>query len=119
MTPHQPRLVKEGFDPARSEFLWLSESATGDGVLRPQKYALEGQRAVLRHLRSGPGALVVLDGLDSLRLYGDMPQLVRFAKGAIDAAAECGGSVLASLAPGAMAPAEEALIGRRFEKVLG
>ncbi len=119
ITPHPPRRIKEGFDISGPEFLWLSESAAGDGVLRPQKYAVEGQRAALRHLRSGPGALVVLDGLDGLRLYGDMPQLVRFAKGAIDAAADCGGAVLASLVPGALAPAEEATISRRFEKVLG
>jgi hypothetical protein len=119
LTPHPPRRLKQGFDFSGAAFLWLSEGAAGEGVLRPQDYAVEGQRAVLRHFRSGPGALAVIDGLEGLRLYGDMPQLVRFVKGASDAAAENGGAVIASLAPGALEPAEEAAVARRFESVLG
>ena len=119
LTPHPPRRLKEGFDFSGAGFLWLSESASGEGVLRPQGYAVEGQRAVLRHFRSGPGGLVILDGLDGLRLYGDLPQLARFVKGTMDAAAENGGAVIASLAPGALEPAEEASLRRRFESVLG
>ena len=119
ITPNAPRKLKERYDLLRASFLWLSESAAGEGVIRPQEYAVEGQRAVLRHLRAGPGALVLLDGLESLRLYGDNAQLLRFIKGAIDAAAECGGAVLASLAPGALDPPAEASVRRRFETVLG
>jgi len=119
LTPHPPRRIKEAFDFSNSEILWLSESSGGAGVLRPQGYAVEGLRAVLRHLRAGPGALVLLDGLDGLRPYGDAARLVRFAKGAVDAAAECGGVVIASAAPGALEPATEASLRRRFEAVLG
>ena len=119
ITPNAPRKLKERYDLSRANFLWLSESASGEGVLRPQKLALEGQRVAQSHLRSGPGALVFLDGLEKLRLYGDFPATVRFVKGLTDAAAECGGSLLASLAPGALEPAEEASLRRRFESVLG
>ncbi len=119
ITPNAPRKLKERWDLSRAGFLWLSESASGEGVLRPQKLALEGQRAAAAHLRSGPGALVFLDGLEKLRLYGDFPATARFVKGLADAAAECGGAFLASLAPGALDPAEEASLRRRFEAVLG
>ena len=119
ITPSAPRKLKERYDLSRAEFLWLSESATGEGVLKPQKFAYEGQRAALHHLRSGPGALVFLDGLEKLRLYGDLPDVVRFVKGVCDAATECKGTVLASLAPGALGPAEEATLRKRFETVFG
>jgi hypothetical protein len=119
MTPSAPRKLKERYDLSRASFVWLSDSASGEGVLRPQGLALEGLRAALAHLRSGPGALVFLDGLEKLRLYGDFPATARFVKGLADAAAECGGALLASLAPGALDPAEEASLRRRFESVLG
>jgi hypothetical protein len=119
ITPNAPRKLKERYDLSRAAFLWLTEGAAGECVLRPQKLALEGQRAALAHLRSGPGALVFLDGLEKFRLYGDFPATIRFVKGAADAAAELGGTVLASLAPGALEPAEEASLRKRFEAVLG
>jgi hypothetical protein len=119
ITPNAPRKLKERYDLSRANFLWLSESATGEGVLKPQKFAYEGQRAALVHLRSGPGALVFLDSLEKLRLYGRLPEVVRFVKGVCDAAAESGGTVLASLAPGALELAEEAMLGKRFETVFG
>jgi len=118
MTPHAPRKLKQAHDLSRADFLWLSESASGEGVLRPQKLAYEGLRAGLRHLRSGKGALVFLDGLERLRLYGELPDIVRFVKGLVDAAADCGGMVMASLEPGTLDPREEAVLRKRFETEL-
>ena len=119
ITHNAPRKLKERYDLSRAGFLWLSDSATGEGVLKPQKFAMEGQRAASIHLRSGPGALVFLDNLEKLRLYGELPEVVRFVKGVCDAASECGGTVLACLAPGALDPAGEASLKKRFEAVFG
>jgi len=119
ITPNAPRKLKERYDLSRAGFLWLSDSATGEGVLKPRKFAMEGQRAASIHLRSGPGALVFLDNLEKLRLYGELAEVVRFVKGVCDAASECGGTVLACLAPGALDRAEEASLKKRFETVFG
>ena len=118
ITPHAPRKLRDNYDLTNARFLWLSESASGEGVLRPQKLAFEGQGAALRHLRSGKGALVLLDGLERLRLYAGLAELVRFVKGVCDAASDLGGIALASLEPGALEKREEAILRDRFDAVL-
>jgi hypothetical protein len=118
ITPHAPRKLKDRYDLTHVGFLWLSQSASGEGVLRPQELAFEGLRAVLGHLRSGEGALVFLDRLERLRPYAGFPEMVRFVKGVCDAAAELGGSALASLEPGSLEKREDAVLRKRFDAVL-
>lgn len=118
MTTLPPAKLKERYGLQSVEFCWLSDSAAGEGVLRPRKLGYEVQRAATRHLRSRPGALLYLDGLERLGPYAPFPEIVRFVKTLVDASGESGGVLVASMHPGFFSRAEEAVIRKRFDTVL-
>ena len=118
MTTLPPSKLKERYGLQGVEFCWLSDSASGEGVMRPRKLGYEVQRAATRHLRSRPGALLYLDGLERLGPYAPFPEIVRFVKSLVDASGESGGILVASMHPGFFGRAEEAVLRKRFDTVL-
>jgi len=118
LTTLPPAKLKERYGLQSVEFLWLSDAATGEGVLRPGKLGCEVQRAATRHLRSGQGALLYVDGLERLGPYASFPEIVRFVKSLADASGESGGILVASMHPGFFGRAEEAVLRKRFDTVL-
>jgi len=118
MTTLPPAKLKERYGLAGVDFIWLSDAASGNGVIRPRKLGYEVQRAATRHLRSGPGALLYIDGLERLGPYAPFPEIVRFIKSLADASGESGGILVASMHPGFFGRAEEAVIRKRFDTVL-
>lgn len=118
MTTIPPARLKERYGLPAVDFIWLSDSASGDGVIRPRKLGFEVQRAATRHLRSGQGALLYIDGLERLGPYAPFPEIVRFIKSLTDASGESGGILVASMHPGFFGRPQEALIRRRFDALL-
>jgi len=78
ITTLPPAKLKERYALQDVDFLWLSDTASGEGVLRPGKLGYEVQSAAARHLRSGGGALLYIDGLERLAPYAPFPEVVRF-----------------------------------------
>jgi hypothetical protein len=118
LTTLPPAKLKERYGLPSVDFIWLSDAASGRGVIRPRELGYSVQQAAVRHLRSGSGAAVYLDGLERLVPYAPFPEIVRFIKCLADASGEYGGILVASVHPGFFGRAEEAAIRKRFEAVL-
>lgn len=118
ITTLPPAKLKERYGLLGVEFIWLSDAAAGQGVMRPRELGYAVQQAAARHLRSGPGSVVHIDGLERLGPYAPFKDIVRFVKCLADASGEYGGILVASVHPGFFGRAEDAVLRKRFESVL-
>jgi hypothetical protein len=118
LTTLPPAKLRERYGLPAVDFIWLSDAAAGPGVMRPRELGYSAQQAAVRHLKSGTGDVVYIDGLERLAPYAAFPEIVRFVKCLADASGEHGGILLASVHPGFFGRAEEAMIKKRFESTL-
>jgi hypothetical protein len=118
MTTLPPAKLKERYGLPAVDFIWLSDATTGECVIRPRELGYTVQQAAVRHLKSGSGVVLYIDGLERLGPYAPFSEIVRFIKCLADASGEYGGILVASIHPGFFGRAEEAVIRKRFEAVL-
>jgi hypothetical protein len=118
LTTLPPAKLRERYGLSSVDFIWLSDSSAGSSVMRPRELGYAVQQAAVKHLRSGSGAALYLDGLERLGPYAAFPDIVRFIKCLADASGEYGGILVASVHPGFFDRAQEAAIRKRFEAVL-
>jgi hypothetical protein len=115
VTTVPPIKLKERYGFQRADFIWLTEMEREKEAVRPEKLCYEVQRAALRHLDTRQRPVVFLDSLQLVGSYVSFPEMARFVKTVIDAAAERGGTVISSMNTGVLGRSPGAILRKRFD----